>query len=222
MATYDLEEQEQISQIKHWWERYGNLVTWALVALATVVVGYQGWNWYQRKQSFEASVVYGAVQKAAVAKDVKKARDAAGELLEKYSGTAYAALGALVSAKAQVEGGDLKTARAQLTWAASNAKTPELRDLARLRLATVLLDDQAPDEALKQLGAEPTAPFAVRYAELRGDILAVQGKRGEAKSAYEAVLTKLEAQTGSGGGAQNPLALRAVIQLKLETLGEGQ
>lgn len=222
MAAYDLEEQEQISQLKHWWEQYGNLVTWVLLAVAVAVVAYQGWNWYQRKQSLEASVVYGALQKAAAEKDIKKARDAAGELLEKYSGTAYAALGALVSAKVQVEGGDLKTARAQLAWAAGNAKTPELRDLARLRLAAVLLDDQAPEEALKQLEQAPTAPFAPRFAELRGDILAIQGKRAEARSAYQAALAQLDVQAKSADAPQNLRAMREVVQLKLESLGEGQ
>ena len=65
MAAYDLEEQEQISQIKAWWDTYGNLVTGIALAAAVAAVGWQGWNWYQGKQSGEASVLYAAVQKAA-------------------------------------------------------------------------------------------------------------------------------------------------------------
>ena len=119
MATYDLEEQEQISELKTWWKMYGNLVTAILLAVSAGVVGWQGWNWYQRKQAAEASVIYAAVQKGAMEADAKRARDAAGELTEKYPGTTYAAMAALTSARMQFDAGDLKTARAQLQWVAA-------------------------------------------------------------------------------------------------------
>jgi len=220
MATYDLEEQEQIDELKTWWRMHGNLVTLVVVAVAVVVVGWLSWNGWQRKQSAEASVLYTALQQAAVANDGKRTRDIAGELIDKYSGTAYAGLGAMVSARAQAEGGDVKTARAQLAWAAENAKEDALRDLARLRLAALLLDDKAYDEALKQLAVEPNATLAPRYAELRGDILATQGKGAEARTAYEAALAKLNALP------REQLALHAqyrdIVQTKLESLGGGK
>ena len=220
MATYDLEEQEQIDELKTWWRMYGNLVTAVVLAVALVVVGWQGWNWWQRKQSAEASTIYTALQQAAALNDVKRTRDIAGELIEKYSGTAYAGLGAMVSARAQADGGDVKTARAQLAWAAENAKEDALRELARLRLAALLLDDKAYDEALKQLAVEPGATLAPRYAELRGDVLATQGKGAEARTAYAAALAKLNALP------REQLALHAqyrdIVQAKLESLGGGK
>ncbi len=79
------------------------------------------------------------------------------------------------------------------TWAAENARDPGLRDLARLRLAAVMLDEKAYDDAMKQLAAEPAAAFAPRFAELRGDILAAQGKTAEARNAYDLALTKFDA-----------------------------
>jgi predicted negative regulator of RcsB-dependent stress response len=221
MATYDLEEQEQISSLKHWWETYGNLVTGVLVAVAIAVVSYVGWQRYQAKQSSEASAVYAALQKAATSRDAKAVREAAGQLLEKYAGTAYAGLGAVLSAKVQLEAGDTKNARAQLAWAAGNAKDQELRDLARLRLAALLLDEKAHEDALKELAQEPLPPFAARYAELRGDALAAQGKPAEARAAYQAALAKLDAQPKSPAG-QTAAALREIVQLKLDTLGEAK
>jgi hypothetical protein len=98
MAAYDLEEQEQLDELKTWWKMYGNLVTGILVVLALAVVGWQGWNWWQRQQSAQASALYSGVQTAVLQKDAKRARELAGELIDKYSSTAYAGMGALLAA----------------------------------------------------------------------------------------------------------------------------
>ena len=221
MATYDLEEQEQISELKTWWKMYGNLVTAVLLACSVGVVGWQAWNWYQRNQTAEASVIYAAVQKGAVEKDAKRVRDAAGELTEKYPGTAYAAMAALTSARMQFDAGDLKTAKAQLQWVADKARDKDLRDLGRLRLAHVLFDDTALDEALKLLGDEPGPAFAARFGELKGDILAAQGKKAEAKVAYQTALAKqdaIEKIAGSQGGRETQY--RDLLQVKLDSIGD--
>ena len=214
MAAFDLEEQEQISQIKGWWEQYGTLVTGLAVAVALASVGWQGWQWYQGKQSAEASALYGVLQKAASEKNAQKAREAAGTLLEKYNGTAYADMAALLSAKVQADAGDLKNARVPLAWAATKANDPALRELARLRLATVLFDDKAYDEALAQLQAPTDESLVARFADLKGDILLAQGKREEAKAAYNAVVADLEKAT-KGESA----ALREIAQAKLDAVG---
>ena len=41
MAVYDLEEQEQISELKAWWAQYGNLVVTLAVVAALSSVGWQ-------------------------------------------------------------------------------------------------------------------------------------------------------------------------------------
>ena len=221
MATYDLEEQEQISELKTWWKMYGNLVTAVLLAVSAGAVGWQAWSWYQRTQAAEASVIYAAVQKGAMERDPKRVREAAGELTEKYPGTAYAAMAALPSARMQIDAGDLKTARAQLQWVAEKARDRDLRDLGRLRLAHVLFDDKALDEALKLLADEPVPAFAARFGELKGDILVAQGKHAEAKAAYQAALAKQDAaekDAGSQGGRETQY--RDLLQLKLDSLGD--
>jgi predicted negative regulator of RcsB-dependent stress response len=213
MAHYDLEEQEQIDTLKTWWKMYGNLVTGVVVAGSLAVIGWQGWNWYQRSQAAQASAIYGVLEQAVAARDAQKVKAAAGELAEKFGGTTYAALGALVAARQSFEAGDLKTARAQLTWAAENGKD-EIRDLARLRLASVLLDEKAYDEALKQLEAAHAAAFAARFLELKGDVLAAAGKKPEARAAYQAALDKGEVREGRGGAG------RELLRQKLDSLGE--
>ncbi len=218
MATYDLEEQEQLDELKTWWTMYGNLVTGILVAVALAVAGWQGWNWWQRQQAAQASAVFSALQTATAQRDAKRARAQAGELIDKYSVTSYAGMGALLAARVQVDAGDMKNARVQLAWAAENANDPGLRDLARLRLAAVMLDEKAYDEAMKQLAAEPGAAFAPRFAELRGDIFAAQGKSVEARNAYDLALTRFDAlakddETRQRGG------YKEVIQTKRDSLG---
>lgn len=224
MATYDLEEQEQLSAIKTWWRMNGNLVTGVAVAGAVAMVGWQGWQWYQRSQAAQAAAVYSALQEAVGANDAKKAKEAAGALLDSHGGTAYAAMGALLSAKVQVDAGDLKTARAQLAWAADNARDPALKDVARLRLAQVMAEEKAYDEALKQIEREPIESLAARYADLRGDIHVAQDRRSEARAAYQAALAKLTERSKQEGSqaAASTAAYREVVQLKLDALGDVQ
>src|SRR5216684_3652589 len=158
----------------------------------------------------EAAVLYDALQKAARANDLKAIRDTAGAILENFPRTAYAPLAALVSAKVQFQAGDLKTARAQLEWVVEHANNDQIRSIATLRLASVLLDDKEPDAALKILEAKPHPGFEALYASQRGDILAMQKRRSEARAAYKAALEK------AGAGP-----LRDALRLKLEALGEG-
>ncbi len=220
MATYDLEEQEQISELKAWWQQYGNLVTTLVTVAALAIVSWQGWNWYQRNQSAQASVLFSVVQKAAAENDAKRARDVTGELINSYSGTVYAVLGALTSAKLQYESGDTKTARAQLQWAADKARDDNMRAVARLRLAAVLLDEMAYDEANKLLEKPPANAFAARFHELHGDVLVAQGKRADARVSYQAALGQLDA--GDGNKGRETQLARRIVQTKLDALGDGK
>ena len=221
MAVYDLEEQEQLDELKTWWKQYGNLVTAILAAVAVVAVAWQGWHWYQRNQAAQASMIYAGIEQAAGKRDVKQLRQLAGELIDKFPGTTYAAMGALLSGKVQVESNDAKNAQAHLQWAADNAKDDALRDLAKLRLAAVLLDDKAYDAALKALQGNASTAFAARFAELKGDVLASQDKKAEARTAYEAALTALEKQEKEGAPGQHR-AYHDLLQTKLDSLGSAK
>jgi predicted negative regulator of RcsB-dependent stress response len=211
MSAYDLEEQEQLAELKAFWKQYGNLIVLAVSIALAVVAAYLGWNRYQASQTAQAGAMYAELQKAAATNDAKKVRDLAGTLIENHPRTLYAALGALISARVHFSAGDLKTARAQLQWVVDNVRDRELQPIARLRLANVLIDEQAYDEALKVLAAKPEPPFEAAFEALRGDVLAAQGKRAEARAAYQAALSK----------AAPDAAARELIQLKLDGLGGG-
>ena len=213
MAVYDLEEQEQLSELKAWWEQYGKLVTTLVLALALGAAGWQGWHWYQRRQSAAAAQLYSSVQKAEAEHNATAARELAGRIFEDYGRTAYADLAALLSAKAQVEAGDLQNAKAQLDWLVQHGNDPALKAVARLRLATVLIDQKAYDEALKLLDGDLPADLKVRALDLKGDLYAAQGKLDDAKKAYQSALDAL----GSSSAATQLMA--EVIRTKMESLG---
>lgn len=211
--AYDLEEQEQIAALKAWWKQYGNLVVLALLAASLAFAAFEGWRYWQRTQAAGAAAVYGEMQNAARANDPKRIRDLAGMLIDKYPRTVYASLGALLSAKSAFVSGDAKTARVQLQWVVDNAKDPEIEAVARVRLASVLYDEKAYDDALKVLGGVPSGgSFDGLVAATRGDILAAKGAKAEARAAYKAALEKAErADPGA----------REALQIKLDALGAG-
>jgi predicted negative regulator of RcsB-dependent stress response len=208
----DLEEQEQVAALKSWWKEYGTLVTAAVAAASLSLAGYQGWRYYQHGQAIAAVTLYEQLDQAERAGDHKKVRDIAGEITGKYGATTYGAYAALSAARASFESGDLAGARTQLQWVMDKAKEEEVRDIARLRLAGVLLDEKNYAEALKLVDAKPVESMAGLYADLKGDILLTQGKRAEARGAYQLALDKSEA--GS--------PYRSAIQLKLDSLGEAK
>ena len=76
MAAYDLEEQDQLEDLKAWWKQWGNTVAGIVIALSIGVVGVQGWRWWTQQQAAHASVLYDAVSAAARANDAAKAKDA--------------------------------------------------------------------------------------------------------------------------------------------------
>lgn len=229
MATYDLEEQEQLAEIKLWWKQYGNLLINVLTAAALIVIAWQGWNWYQRSQSSQASQVYNILQKGVQDKDSQRTKAASGELLEKFGRTSYASLGALTAAKAMVEAGDAKSAKLQLMWVVEHGKD-EIRDLARLRLAAVLLDEKSYDQALTQLDGSVSPAFEARFQDCRGDVLAAQGKKADALVAYQSALAKLSdadksgklKDSAQGWQAQSNAVYRELVQQKLDAQGGGK
>lgn len=210
LQNLDLEEQEQLAELKAWWKQYGNLVLLTIVGASLAVAGWGGWRWYERDQAAQASALYETLSKAARAGDGKALRDAGGALAEGYPRTLYASMGALVTARFHADRGELKSAKVQLQWVAERSPSEDLRELARLRLAAVLLDEKAYDEALKLLEAKPLAAYEAQYAALRGDLLLAKNQPAEAKAAYKLALEK--ANGGSG-------AFRESVQMRLDALG---
>src|SRR5690242_2201340 len=138
----DLEEQEQVAELRAWWQQNGSLVTAAVVSACLAFAGWQGWRWYERSEAAQAGALYETLARAMQAGDAKALRDASGALLENFPRTLYASMGALSAARFYFDRGDPKNAKAQLSWVIEHAASDDFRDLARLRLAAVLLDEK--------------------------------------------------------------------------------
>ena len=207
--AYDLEEQEQIASIKAWWNQYGNLVTWLLIVVLGGYAAWTGWNYYQRNQALQASQLYDELQKSVTAKDNAKVQRAAGDMEEKFGGTAYAQMSALVAAKSAFDANDVKVAKAQLQWVIDHGADEEYKAISKIRLSGILLDEKAYDEGLKLLAGDFSTHFASVVADRRGDILVAQNKIDDARAAYQLALDKAD--------QKNPG--RQLIQLKLDAIG---
>ena len=214
MATnLDLEEQEQLDQLKAFWKRYGNLVTWLLIAVLGAYAAWNGWNWWQRDQADKAGAMFDQLDKAAQAGDTDQAARVFADLKDRYPRTAFTEQGGLAVAKLQFEKGQADAALTTLGWVAANATETEYQTLARLRAAGVLLDQKKYDEALKQLDAvtlkDGADEFGALVADRRGDVLLAQGKPDEAKAAYAKAWATMDAKVD----------YRRLIDAKLTALG---
>ena len=210
--AYDLEEQEQLDAIKAWWTDYGKLVMLAVIAALLTIAGFQGWRYYKTQQADRAATLFSQLDQAERANEPKKVREIAAQITQNYGSTQYAGMAALSAAKASFETGELEDARKNLQWVIDKGREEEMRDVARLRLAGILLDEKKYDEALQLLAAKSGEAYAALYADRRGDVLAAQGKNAEARAAYQIALDKSE----QGG------QYRRLIEVKLDALGEAK
>ena len=211
MATQhlDLDEQEQLDQLKAFWKQYGNALTW-LVTLA--LLGYAGWTGYQvweNRKAAQASTLYEAFDKAAQAGDLAKVDRALADLSADYGGTLYAQQARLLAAKLYVDKGNLDAAKTALQTVVEKAPDEGYKALARLRLASVLADQKNYDAALKLLGEDIPKSFEALASDRRGDILALQGQKEQAKAAYELAYKQ----------ADETAPYRGMIEVKMRALG---
>jgi predicted negative regulator of RcsB-dependent stress response len=209
MAVLDLQEQEQLEALKAWWKDNRNGVVGALLVVVIVVGGWRGWQYYQHQQADEAATLYRQFIEQLGSNDTKRVNDAAVAMADKFASTAYAARAMLLAAQVNEHGKDVARAKTQLQWVIDNAGEATLKDVARLRLAAVLLDEKNYVDALKLLEAKHPDAFDGLYADLRGDVLSAQGKMDEARSSYKLAYEKIDAQS----------MYRNLIQMKLDALG---
>lgn len=208
-SNLDLQEQEQLDELKAFWKQYGNLITWGLTLVLGGFAAFNGWNYWQRDQGTKAAVMYEEFDKAVQAGDADQAGRVFSDLKERYARTAYAQQAGLQAAKLQADKGKDEAAQASLTWVAEQATDDEYKALAHLRLSALLLDKKAYDDALKQVDAIKSPEFVALADDRRGDILLASGKKDDAVKAYLASYKAMSDQ----------LDYRRIVESKLASLG---
>lgn len=211
MATQhlDLDEQEQIANIKYFWQKYGLWITTAVTVIALTYIGWTGWQWWQNTQAQKAAVLFDELSKSVSAGDVAKTDRVFADMKDKFGGTAYTAQAALLDARMNYEKGNIEPVKAALSWLAISNADAAYKDLAKLRLAGVLIEAKNYDEAIKLLTSDISKPFAALAADRLGDAYMLQNKLAEATAQYKLAYAGLET---SG-------EYRKMVEVKLARLG---
>ena len=205
--AYDLQEQEQIDELRAFWARWGNVILGVVTLALLTYAGIKGWDWYQWRQAAAASSHYAQVVDAVERKDVAAIKSRSKDVMDSYGSTPYGQMAGLIAARGLLDGGDRAGAIDSLRWVAERGRNAEFRLLARLRLAGLQLDDKAYDAALATLtspdldGASPD--LKAEFSDRRADVLFASGKPAEARAEYDKAL----------GLATAGNALREIIQL---------
>lgn len=205
----DLEEQEQLAELKHFWKQYGDLITWALIVVFGAVAAWNGYQYWQGRQASQATVLYDEVERAALSGHMARLERSLADMKDRFGGTVYAGQAGLLAAKTYYDKGNIDASRAALTWVADKASDDGYQSIARLRLAGILFETKAYDEALKLASGSFPKDFAALAADRRGDILAAQGKKAEAKAEYQTAYKGFDERS----------EYRRLIEVKLNALG---
>ncbi len=205
----DLEEQEQLDQLKHFWNTWGTLISSVLILVAGAVAAWNGYQYWQNRQAVQAAALFDAVDAAARSADSVRMEQAFSDIKLKYAGTAQAGQAGLTLAKAQLDAGNSDAAKATLAWVAEKSSDDGLKAIAKLRLSGVLMDQKSYDEALKLISSGFPPEFDAVYADRKGDIFVLQDKRAEATAEYTRAYKAFE----------EGVEYRRLVEIKLNALG---
>ena len=209
MVEEYLTEEEQAEALKQWARD-----NWAWIAAGIVigVVLLLGWQYYTRYKMQRAETAGQLLEQYSVAQSADKSKADAllQELTSKYPATPYADEAHLLAAQHAVDSSEFDRAATELRTVMDSARDLQLRGVARLRLARVLMQQQKYDDALQLLDIDKAGAFIAQTQEIRGDVLYAKGDSSGARSAYQAALDASKA---------DPAANVALLQLKLDDLG---
>ena len=200
-------DDEQVERIKKWWSDNGNSVIAGLVIGVGGLFGWRYWVDYNARIAAEASAHFTVMTQSLEKGQHSEAINEANLILDEYSSSAYANLARLALAKAFVEQGDFVKAKQQFRLLISSKPEQSIEMLTRKRLSMVLIQQDKLNEALSELDVDFPKEFTAAFEELKGDILARQGKEANAKDAYQRARL-----------AQPPVANPDFLQQKLENL----
>lgn len=213
MDVYSTEE-EQIEQLKRLWKQYGSALLLAVAIGMALSLGMRYWQQQRNQVNEQASTLYEQVLVSAASDKPDAAVEQAGYLTQQYASTPYAAMAALIAAKVAVDKNNLEGASQHLTWVTKHARMPALKQVARLRLARLLLAQKQPQAALDELKQVDDDSYQPAIAEVQGDAYIALSQIDNARKAYEQALASL----GSDVAGQ----ARPLLQMKLANLAHAK
>jgi len=208
MVNVNLSEDEQVEALKSWWKENGKSVVAGIVMGLGGVFGWQYWTQHQEQVAEQASQQFEQLTNS-VAAGSATAVTQAEAVIAQYERSPYAIFAALNLAKVKFQQGDIDGAKEQLQWVMAKADDQSLQQIARLRLARLLLDQGAVDEASSLVAQASPDNFRGDFAELRGDIALMKGDQEAARLAY-------------GEALEYQVSNSALVQMKFDDLAAAE
>lgn len=213
MANHlDLEEQEQLDQLKHFWNQYGNLITGLLIVVLGAFAAWNGYQYWQKRTAAQASVMFDEVEKVLRSGDLVLAERVFGDMKDRFATTVYTQQAGLSFAKLAYQGGETDLAKTALTWVAGSQADAAYASVAKLRLAGIYIEAKEFEQASKVLADNYAAGFAALVADKKGDLLLAQGKGADAVAEYQKAWAGLDTRA----------EYRRLISVKLAALGASE
>lgn len=191
MTVY-MTEEEQLEQIKKWWKKYGNYISWAFTIVLFCFAGYRYYTWHQDKVTQQASIAYEHMMVALSNQNNKVVKLYANELTQQHGNTVYADVAHMTLAKLYVSKNKLNEAQAELRMVANNSKILPLKQVAKIRIARILAAEKSYADALNELSRVDDATYLPVINELKGDIYGATGKYEEAMNAYKSAMEEVK------------------------------
>jgi predicted negative regulator of RcsB-dependent stress response len=213
MANHlDLEEQEQLDQLKHFWKQYGNAITWVLIAVLGGFASWNGYQWWNKRQAEQASAMFEEVDRIIASGDVVAAGRAFDDMKQRFPSVFYTQQSGLNLAKVAYLTGKSDVAKGALSWVADSKADAGLAALAKVRHAGLLIEAKEYDGAAKILAGEFPAEFKGLVADKRADLSLSQGKTEDAIAGFKEAVKLFPPQD----------QYRRLVEVKLAALGAGE
>lgn len=205
-----LSDREQEERLRNWWRENWRWVMSGIVLGLALLWGWRSWEAHRIAQAEQASQLYVEVVNALSTRDVSTAESRLSTLSENFASSPYVDQARLAVARAKLEGGELDAAAALLAEVAAAARDEEIGQIASLRLARLLIEQDKVEEALARLPQGDAGSYRAMVEEIRGDALFAKGDRQGARAAYVAALAASREQPGAD---------RELLELKLAEVG---
>lgn len=210
MASHlDLEEQEQLDQLKHFWKQYGDAITWFLIVVLGAYAAWNGYNYWQRREAAQVAVLFDELERSVNASETARVERVYSDITDKYPKTAYAQQGALLAARYFHDKTKPDQAQAALRWVVDKGSDLGYQAVAKLRLAAMLMEAKDFGASATLLSGEFPAGFEALAADRRGDLAMLEGKPEQARAEFEKAYGLLDSTS----------PYRRMIEVKLNALG---
>lgn len=210
MASHlDLEEQEQLDDFKHFWNRWGNLISWILILILGSYASWNGWQYWQRQQAAQAAVLFETVEKAITTADIPLLDRSLADMKDKFGSTTFAHQSAMLASRVYADQNDLFKAQSSLEWVLSKSNDSGYQSLARLRLSTLAIENKKFDQAKSILDTKFPIAFQPLVDDRLGDVALLENKPDQAKTYFLTAWKAMDVQSD----------YRQILDMKLAALG---